>query len=74
MIHPDSFISAGYEYADIEHFVAAPFFRKKFTVQETTKADIIIGVAAFTGFSKWKEYYKGRACAIYQQSRRYCLL
>lgn len=47
MIHPDSFISAGYEYADIEHFVAAPFFRKKFTVQETTKADIIIGVAGF---------------------------
>ena len=33
MIYSDFFIAAGFEYADIEHFVAAPFFRKKFTAK-----------------------------------------
>ena len=28
MIYPDSFISAEYEYAEIDRFVLAPFFRK----------------------------------------------
>lgn len=28
MIYPDSFFSAEYEYADIDRFVSAPFFRK----------------------------------------------
>ena len=47
MNYPDSFISAGYEYARMEHFVSAPFFRKKFTVKKTEKAEIIIGAAGF---------------------------
>ena len=47
MIYPDSFISAGYEYADIDRFVSAPFFRKRFTVRETATAEILIGAACF---------------------------
>lgn len=47
MIFPDFFISASDEYADIDHFVPAPFFRKKFTAQNTVKAEIIIGAAGF---------------------------
>ena len=30
MDFPNNFIAAGYDYADMEHFVSAPFFRKKF--------------------------------------------
>ena len=47
MIYPDYFIAAGYEYADIEHFIAAPFFRKKFTATKTARAEIVIGAAGF---------------------------
>lgn len=47
MIFPDFFISASDEYADIDHFVPAPFFRKKFTAKNTVKAEIIIGAAGF---------------------------
>ena len=50
MNYPNSFISAGYEYADIEHFVSAPFFRKKITAPKFKSAEIIIGVAGFTSF------------------------
>ncbi len=44
---PQAFIFAGKEYADIGHFVSAPFFRKKFTVERPKSAEIIIGVAGF---------------------------
>lgn len=50
MDYPNSFIAAGNDYADIEHFVAAPFFRKKFTATKTAKAEIVIARRAFTGF------------------------
>lgn len=60
MIYPDSFISAGYEYADIEHFLAAPFFRKKFTAAKTVKAEIVIGAAGFYRlFINGKDITKG---------------
>ncbi len=50
MDFPQAFISAGAEYADIGHFVPAPFFRKKFTAEKTETAEIIIGAArGFTG-------------------------
>lgn len=39
MDYPNSFIAARNEYADIEHFVAAPFFRKKFTALKTSRAE-----------------------------------
>ena len=47
MDFPQAFISAGAEYADIGHFVPAPFFRKKFTAEKTETAEIIIGAAGF---------------------------
>ena len=47
MNYPDSYISAGYEFADLEHFVAAPFFRKKFTAGKIKTAELVIGVAGF---------------------------
>ncbi|MDD6284887.1 MAG: family 78 glycoside hydrolase catalytic domain [Firmicutes bacterium] len=47
MIYPNSYIAAGYEYADLERFVSAPFFRKKFTAHKTAKAEILIGAAGF---------------------------
>lgn len=60
MIYPDYFIAAGREYADIEHFVAAPFFRKKFTAAKTAKAEIVIGVAGFYKlFVNGKDITKG---------------
>ena len=60
MIYPDSFISAGYEYADIERFVSAPFFRKRFTVQETATAEILISAAGFYNlFVNGKDITKG---------------
>ena len=55
MKFPDSFISAGYEFADMEHFVSAPFFRKKFTAKNVVTAEIIIGVAGF-----YKLYLNGK--------------
>lgn len=36
IIHLDYFISAGYKYADIEHFVAVPFLRHKFTTAKNS--------------------------------------
>ena len=60
MKFPDSFISAGYEFADMEHFVSAPFFRKKFTAKDVVTAEIIIGVAGFYKlFLNGKEITKG---------------
>ena len=57
---PDYFIAAGYEYADIEHFVVAPLFRKKFTARETAKAEILIGAAGFYKlFVNGKDVTKG---------------
>ena len=43
--YPDSFIAAGYEFADMENFVSAPLFRKKFTVGRIETAEVIIGAA-----------------------------
>ena len=45
--YPYSFITAGNDYADIEHFVSAPFFRKKFTAAKNAKAEKIIGASGF---------------------------
>ncbi len=60
MIYPNSFIAAGYEYADIEHFVPAPFFRKKFTTSKFKKAEIVIGAAGFYKlFVNGKDITKG---------------
>ena len=60
MSFPDSFISAGYEYADIEHFVSAPFFRKRFTAKKTASAEIVIGAAGFYKlFVNGKDITKG---------------
>ena len=60
MNYPNSFIAAGNEYANIEHFVAAPFFRKKFTAAKTAKAEIIIGAAGFYKlFVNGKDITKG---------------
>lgn len=60
MIYPDSFIAAGYEYADLEHFVSAPIFRRKFTAQETDRAEILIGAAGFYKlFVNGKDVTKG---------------
>ena len=60
MIYPDSFIAAGYEYADIDRFVSAPFFRKRFTVPKTATAEILIGAAGFYKlFVNGKDITKG---------------
>lgn len=60
MIYPNSFIAAGYEYADIEHFVPTPFFRKKFTASKFKKAEIVIGAAGFYKlFVNGKDITKG---------------
>ena len=60
MIYPDYFIAAGYEYADIERFVAAPFFRKLFTALKTVRAEIVIGAAGFYRlFVNGKDITKG---------------
>ena len=60
MNYPNSFISAGYEYADIEHFVSAPFFRKKFIAPKFKSAEIIIGAAGFYKlFINGKDITKG---------------
>ena len=60
MNYPKTFISAGKEYADIEHFVPAPFFRKKFTAEKTETAEIIIGAAGFYRlFLNGKDITKG---------------
>ena len=60
MIYPDSFIAAGYEYADIDRFVSAPLFRKKFTAAKTVKAEILIGAAGFYKlFVNGKDITKG---------------
>ena len=60
MIFSNSFIAAGYDYADIEHFVSAPFFRKKFTAREIAKAEIVIGAAGFYKlFINGKDITKG---------------
>ena len=63
MIYPDYFIAAGYEYADIEHFIAAPFFRKKFTATKTARAEIVIGAAGF-----YKLFINGKDIKIGQKS------
>lgn len=47
MNYPNSFIAAGCEFADIAHFVPAPFFRRKFTALKIAKAEIMIGTAGF---------------------------
>ena len=60
MDYPNSFIAAGNEYADIENFVAAPFFRKKFTTLKTVRAEIVIGAAGFYKlFINGKDITKG---------------
>lgn len=60
MDFPQAFISAGAEYADIGHFVPAPFFRKKFTAEKTETAEIIIGAAGFYRlFLNGKDITKG---------------
>lgn len=60
MNYPDSFISAGYEFADMEHFVSAPLFRKKFTVGRIKTAEVIIGAAGFYKlFLNGKDITKG---------------
>ena len=50
-----NFIAAGYDYTDLEHFVPAPLFRKKFTAHKTAKAEIVIGAAGF-----YKLFLNGR--------------
>ena len=60
MDYPNSFISSSYEYADIEHFVSAPFFRKKFIAPKFKSAEIIIGAAGFYKlFVNGKDITKG---------------
>ena len=60
MIYPDFFIAAGYDYADIEHFVSAPFFRKKFAASKIKNAEILIGAAGFYKlFVNGKDITKG---------------
>lgn len=60
MIYPDFFIAAANDYADIEHFVSAPFFRKKFTASKTARAEIVIGAAGFYKlFVNGKDVTKG---------------
>ena len=55
MDFPVNFIAAGYDYTDLEHFVPAPLFRKKFTANKTAKAEIVIGAAGF-----YKLFLNGR--------------
>lgn len=55
MVFPDSFIAAGYEYADLDHFVAAPLFRKSFVAPQNSKAELVIGAAGF-----YKIFVNGR--------------
>ena len=58
--YPDSFIAAGYEFADMENFVSAPLFRKKFTVGRIETAEVIIGAAGFYKlFLNGKDITKG---------------
>ena len=58
--YPDYFIAAGYEFADMENFVSAPFFRKKFTVGRIKTAEVIIGAAGFYKlFLNGKDITKG---------------
>ena len=60
MLYPNTFISAGEEYADIGHFVSAPFFRKKFTAEKIKTAEIVIGAAGFYRlFINGKDITKG---------------
>lgn len=60
MDFPQAFISAGAEYADIGHFVPAPFFRKKFTAEKTETVEIIIGATGFYRlFLNGKDITKG---------------
>ena len=60
MDFPVNFIAAGYDYTDLEHFVPAPFFRKKFTANKTAKAEIVIGAAGFYKlFLNGKDITKG---------------
>ena len=60
MTYPNSFISAGYEYADMERFVSAPFFRKRFTASKFKTAEILIGAAGFYKlFVNGKDITKG---------------
>lgn len=60
MDFPNNFIAAGYDYADMEHFVSAPFFRKKFIASKTVKADVVIGAAGFYKlFVNGKDITKG---------------
>lgn len=47
MNFPVNFIAAGYDYADLDHFVSAPLFRKKFIAEKTVMAEIVIGAAGF---------------------------
>ena len=60
MNYPNYFIAAGYEYAEIDRFVSAPFFRKKFTAEKIFSAEIIIGAAGFYKlFINGKDITKG---------------
>ncbi|MGN0493528.1 MAG: family 78 glycoside hydrolase catalytic domain, partial [Acutalibacteraceae bacterium] len=60
MNYPNSFIAAGYEYADIEHFAASPFFRKKFRAPKIVNAKVLIGAVGFYKlFINGKDITKG---------------
>lgn len=60
MNYPNNYIAAGYEYAQMEHFVPAPLFRKKFIAQKTEASEIIIGAAGFYRlFVNGKDITKG---------------
>lgn len=47
MIYPDSFISAGNKYAELDCFVSAPYFRRTFDASQPVCAEIVITAAGF---------------------------
>lgn len=60
MNYPNNYIAAGYQYAEMERFVSAPFFRKKFIAEKIKTAEISIGVAGFYRlFINGKDITKG---------------
>lgn len=60
MNYPNNFIASGYECADIDSFVSAPYFRRIFTAQDITRAEIVIGAAGFYRlFINGKDITKG---------------
>ena len=73
MIFPDKFICYSENYSTFEKFVPAPLFRRKFTAKTQKKAELIItGLGFYRAFINGN--YKRTACALYKQSRRYCIL